>query len=108
MPGSQQRRHAALLSPIVLLLQSCGFSSVAAANQPRARRPGQHPQVISKTSTLNPVAGYTLNAGGLEWAYRRNEIPAGSAEGGGSPDVLLLHGLGSSGYRWVCGEGALR
>ncbi len=57
-------------------------------------------QVIAKTSSLNPVAGYTLEAGGLEWAYRRNEVAAGS-EGSGSPDVLLIHGLGSSSYRWV-------
>lgn len=52
-------------------------------------------QVIAKTSALNPVAGYKLTAGGLEWAYRRNEV-TGDA---GTPDVLLLHGLGSSGFR---------
>jgi hypothetical protein len=52
-------------------------------------------QVIAKSSALNPVAGFRLPAGGLEWAYRRNEV-TGDA---GTADVLLLHGLGSSGYR---------
>ncbi|GBF97090.1 haloalkane dehalogenase-like [Raphidocelis subcapitata] len=57
--------------------------------------------VIARTSTLNPVAGYTLQAGGLDWAYRRNEVDAGAAAAAaGLADVLLLHGLGSSSYSY--------
>jgi hypothetical protein len=59
--------------------------------------------VIAKRSALNPVAGFTLTAGGHEWAYRRSEVSEGAAEQG-TPDVLLLHGLGSSGYRCARGN----
>ena len=46
-----------------------------------------------------------MQAGGLEWAYRRSEPAAAKAgDGGGESkkklDVLMLHGLGSSSYAY--------
>ena len=60
-------------------------------------------QVVARTSALSPVAGFELEAGGLRWAYRRAEVDAAAAAaaaaaGDALPDVLLLHGLGSSSY----------
>lgn len=54
--------------------------------------------VVAKKSALNPVAGFRLSAGGLGWAYRKGEVTGEPAAG--LPDVLLLHGLGSSGYSY--------
>jgi len=52
---------------------------------------------IAKTNAMNPVAGYSVEVGGVRWAYRASE-PDASVAGSGKPTVLLLHGLGSSSY----------
>eukprot|EP00195_Chlamydomonas_chlamydogama_P017034 CAMPEP_0202894956 /NCGR_PEP_ID=MMETSP1392-20130828/4247_1 /ASSEMBLY_ACC=CAM_ASM_000868 /TAXON_ID=225041 /ORGANISM="Chlamydomonas chlamydogama, Strain SAG 11-48b" /LENGTH=374 /DNA_ID=CAMNT_0049579815 /DNA_START=22 /DNA_END=1146 /DNA_ORIENTATION=- len=54
---------------------------------------------IVKTAAAAPVAGYTVQAGGYQWAYRRSE-PDSSKTSSSKPQVLLLHGLGSSSYCW--------
>ncbi|KAI8464082.1 MAG: cytidylyltransferase family-domain-containing protein [Monoraphidium minutum] len=87
---AQQLELLALLSSI--LLADGGLPPAAAAGV-RALMGA----VIAKTSALNPVAGYNLSAGGLEWAYRRGEV---EGAGAGTADVLLLHGLGSSSYSY--------
>jgi pimeloyl-ACP methyl ester carboxylesterase len=42
-----------------------------------------------------------VDAGGVTWAYRKSEAAEGKADPS-KPQVLLLHGLGSSSYsyRW--------
>lgn len=62
-------------------------------------------QVIARTSTLNPVAGFSVTtASGLRWAYRRSDADgaaaAAAAAEGGAADVLLIHGLGSSSWSY--------
>lgn len=44
---------------------------------------------------------FTVDAGGVTWAYRKSE-PAKDKADPAKPQVLLLHGLGSSSYsyRW--------
>ncbi|PNW85621.1 hypothetical protein CHLRE_03g195200v5 [Chlamydomonas reinhardtii] len=54
-------------------------------------------QPISKLAPTSSVAGNTAKAGGLNWAYREAQ-PDPSKASADKPDVLLLHGLGSSSY----------
>eukprot|EP00775_Hariotina_reticulata_P012653 gene12653-12780_t len=56
-------------------------------------------QVISKTSVINKAAGYTVDAGGVAWAYRKS-TPAKETADTAKREVLLLHGLGSSSYSY--------
>lgn len=51
---------------------------------------------------LNKAAGYSVDVGGVKWAYRKSEPAAAKT----SPDklpVLLLHGLGSSSWSYRYG-----
>lgn len=72
---------------------------------PPAPSPSRAGEVISTTSSLNVKAGFSVQAGGLKWAYRKTE---GSADKAGADklDVLMVHGLGSSSYAWRCGRAA--
>lgn len=54
-------------------------------------------QPISKLALTSPVAGNKVKAGGLTWSYRISE-PDPAKASPDKPDVLLLHGLGSSSY----------
>lgn len=56
-------------------------------------------QVINKLAATSPVAGNTVKAGGFTWAYRTAEPDASKAKGD-APEVLLLHGIGSSSYSY--------
>lgn len=42
---------------------------------------------------------YTVDAGGVTWAYRKSDPAEGKADPS-KPQVLLLHGLGSSSYSY--------
>jgi hypothetical protein len=42
---------------------------------------------------------FTVDAGGVTWAYRKSEAAEGKADPA-KPQVLLLHGLGSSSYSY--------
>jgi hypothetical protein len=55
--------------------------------------------VISTTSSLAEVAGYSVQAGGVKWAYRKTEGAADKASAD-KLDVLMLHGAGTSSYVW--------
>lgn len=62
-------------------------------------------EVISRTSVLNKAAGFSVDVGGVKWAYRKSD----PAEGKASPDklpVLLIHGLGSSSWSYRCATAA--
>ncbi|WIA12811.1 hypothetical protein OEZ85_006441 [Tetradesmus obliquus] len=56
-------------------------------------------EVITRTSVYNAAAGFTVDAGGVTWAYRKSE-PAKDKADPAKPQVLLLHGLGSSSYSY--------
>jgi pimeloyl-ACP methyl ester carboxylesterase len=47
-----------------------------------------------------------VEAGGVTWAYRKSEAAEAKADPA-KPQVLLLHGLGSSSYSYRCGEETL-
>ena len=102
--AQQWRQHAAARGALVT-------AAAAAQQQQQAGGAGDDDgeidpmtgQVVARTSALSPVAGFELEAGGLRWAYRRAEVDAAAAAaavaaGDALPDVLLLHGLGSSSY----------
>jgi pimeloyl-ACP methyl ester carboxylesterase len=55
-------------------------------------------EVIETSSAKNPVAGLTCDVDGVRWAYRRSEASASSSSSNPSPQVLCVHGLGSSSY----------
>jgi hypothetical protein len=56
---------------------------------------------------LNKAAGFSVDVGGVKWAYRKSEPAAAKA----TPDkipVLLLHGLGSSSWSYRYGVRAVQ
>ncbi|KAG2498156.1 hypothetical protein HYH03_003913 [Edaphochlamys debaryana] len=56
-------------------------------------------QPISRAALTSPVAGNKAKVGNVEWAYRL-ATPEPSKASADKPDVLLIHGLGSSSYSY--------
>lgn len=59
-------------------------------------------EIISKASVISKAAGFTVQAGGVTWAYRKSQPkqPAAGEPGSDKLPVLCLHGLGSSSYSY--------
>jgi len=106
--------------PVVAGGATCASSVAAAAAAPAGRRAASRSAVVARAaaaqagddgvidpmtgeviearSAKNPVAGLTVDVDGTRWAYRRSEVSPGADPK--KPQVLCVHGLGSSSYAY--------